>query len=216
MAEGRGEDDALEPFRADDQRVLPLKLVLASSSPRRREILASLGLNFEIRHADVDESLLPSESASDAAERLARAKAVAVAAGAGDALVVAADTLVVLEGSALGKPLDRADARRMLSALAGRTHDVVTGVACARGGRVVSGRETTRVVFAPMTRVEIEAYAASGEPDDKAGAYALQGIGGLFVERVEGSPSNVVGLPVRLLYRLASELGVDLARGVKP
>jgi septum formation protein len=104
----------------------------------------------------------------------------------------------------------------MLSALAGRTHDVVTGVACARGGRVISGRETTRVVFAPMTPAEVEAYAASGEPDDKAGAYALQGIGGLFVERVEGSPSNVVGLPVRLLYRLASELGVDLARVVKP
>lgn len=168
-----------------------------------------------MRHADVDESLLPSESAFDAAERLARAKASAVAAGSLDALVVAADTLVVLEGAALGKPRDRADASRMLSALAGRAHDVVTGVACARGGRVVSGRETTRVVFAPMSHAEIETYAASGEPDDKAGAYALQGIGGLFVERVEGSPSNVVGLPVRLLYRLAAELGVDLARGVR-
>lgn len=191
-------------------------LVLASSSPRRREVLASLGLTFAVRRADVDESLLPSESAFDAAERLARVKAESVAAEALDALVVGADTLVVLEGAALGKPRDRADVRRMLSALAGRTHDVVTGVACARGGRVVSGRETTRVVFAPMTPAEIEAYAASGEPDDKAGAYALQGIGGLFVERVEGSPSNVVGLPVRLLYRLASELGVDLARAVKP
>jgi septum formation protein len=103
----------------------------------------------------------------------------------------------------------------MLSTLEGRTHDVVTGVACARGGRVVSDRETTRVAIAPMTTAEIEAYAASGEPDDKAGAYALQGIGGLFVERVEGSPSNVVGLPVRLLYRLAAELGVDLARADK-
>jgi septum formation protein len=169
-----------------------------------------------VRHAEVDESLLPSESAFDAVERLARAKAVRVAAEALDALVVGADTLVVLEGAAIGKPRDRADVRQMLSALAGRTHDVVTGVACARGGRVVSGRETTRVVFAPMSRAEIEAYAASGEPDDKAGAYALQGIGGLFVERVEGSPSNVVGLPVRLLYRLASELGVDLARTAKP
>ncbi len=191
-------------------------LVLASSSPRRRELLASLGLTFSVRHADVDESLLPAESAFDAAERLARMKVERVAAEALDALVVAADTLVVLEGEALGKPRDRADACRMLSALAGRTHDVVTGVACARTGRVASGRETTRVVFAPMTQAEIEAYAASGEPDDKAGAYALQGIGGLFVERVEGSPSNVVGLPVRLLYRLASELGVNLARDVKP
>lgn len=191
-------------------------LVLASSSPRRRELLASLGLTFSVRHTDVDESLLPSESAFDAAERLARVKAERVAAEALDALVVAADTLVVLEGAALGKPRDRADARRMLAALAGRTHDVVTGVACARGGRVVSGRETTHVVFAPMTPAEVEAYAASGEPDDKAGAYALQGIGALFVERVEGSPSNVVGLPVRLLYRLASELGVDLAGAVRP
>jgi len=195
---------------------MPPLIVLASSSPRRKEILASLRLLFEARAADVDESLLPGESAFDAVERLARVKAERVAAETLDALVVAADTLVVLEGEALGKPRDRADARRMLSALAGRAHDVVTGVACARGGRVVSGRETTRVVFAPMSRAEIEAYAASGEPDDKAGAYALQGIGGLFVERVEGSPSNVVGLPMRLLYRLASELGVDLARAVSP
>jgi septum formation protein len=190
--------------------VLP-KLVLASSSPRRREILASLGLTFEARAADVDETLLPGESASDAAERLARAKAETAAAGTPEALVVAADTLVVLDGDALGKPRDRADARRMLATLSGRAHDVVTGVACAHGGRIVSGRETTRVVFAAMSGAEIAAYSATGEPDDKAGAYALQGIGGLFVERVEGSPSNVVGLPVRLLYRLASELGVDLA-----
>jgi septum formation protein len=191
--------------------VLPPRTILASSSPRRREILAALGLAFEVRAADVDEALQDGESPFDAAERLARAKAERVAAEALDAFVVAADTLVVLEGAALGKPRDRADVRRMLSALAGRTHDVVTGVACARGGRLVSGRETTRVVFARMTPAEIEAYAASGEPDDKAGAYALQGVGALFVERVEGSPSNVVGLPVRLLYRLASELGADLA-----
>ena len=191
-------------------------LVLASSSPRRRELLASLGLTFSVRHADVDESLLPSESAFDAAERLARAKAAAVSDAPEGALVVAADTLVVLEGEALGKPRDRADARRMLSALAGRAHEVVTGVACARGGRIVSGRETTRVVFAPMSPAEIAEYTETGEPDDKAGAYGLQGIGGFFVERVEGSPSNVVGLPVRLFYRLASELGVDLARSIKP
>ena len=187
------------------------KLVLASSSPRRREILASLGLTFEARAADVDETLLPGESASVAAERLARAKAETAAAGTPEALVVAADTLVVLDGDALGKPRDRADARRMLATLSGRAHDVVTGVACAHGGRIVSGRETTRVVLAAMSGAEISAYSATGEPDDKAGAYAMQGIGGLFVERVEGSPSNVVGLPVRLLYRLASELGVDLA-----
>jgi septum formation protein len=187
-----------------------LRIILASSSPRRREILGSLGLAFDVRPADVDESLREGEDPFDAAERLAREKAAVAAAGAGDALVVAADTLVVLEGRALGKPRDREDARRMLSALSGRPHDVVTGVALRRAGRVVSGREVTRVVFAPMTDAEVEGYVASGEPDDKAGAYALQGIGGLFVARVEGSSSNVVGLPVRLLYILARELGVDL------
>lgn len=186
------------------------RIILASSSPRRRELLSALGLGFEVRPADVDESIRDGESAFDAAERLAREKAAAAAPGAPDALVVAADTLVVLDGNALGKPRDRADARRMLALLAGRSHDVVTGVALAKAGRIVSGREVTRVVFAPMSPAEVEAYAASGEPDDKAGAYALQGIGGLFVERVEGSPSNVVGLPVRLLYTLASEFGVDL------
>lgn len=190
--------------------VAPPPIVLASSSPRRREILASLGLMFAARSSDVDESLLAGETPYDAAERLARAKAVAVAAQSPDALVVAADTLVVRDGKALGKPRDRADVRRMLTLLAGRAHEVVTGVAVAAGGRTASGREVTRVVLAAMTPAEIDAYAASGEPDDKAGAYALQGIGGLFVARVEGSPSNVVGLPVRLLYTLAAQLGVDL------
>jgi septum formation protein len=188
----------------------PPRIVLASSSPRRREILSALGLSFETRPSDVDESLRGGEPAFEAAERLAREKASAVAAGASDALVIAADTLVVLDGEALGKPKDRADARRTLSRLAGRAHEVVTGVAVARNGRLVSGREVTRVQFAPMTPAEVEAYVASGEPDDRAGSYAIQGIGGLFVARVEGSPSNVVGLPVRLLYTLAAELGVDL------
>jgi septum formation protein len=191
----------------------PLRIVLASSSPRRREILSALGLSFETRPADVDESLRDGEPAFEAAERLAREKASAVAGGAPDALVVAADTLVVLDGEALGKPKDRADARRTLSRLAGRSHEVVTGVALARAGRLVSGRDVTRVDFAPMTPGEVDAYVASGEPDDRAGSYAIQGIGGLFVARVEGSPSNVVGLPVRLLYTLASELGVDLGAG---
>jgi septum formation protein len=190
------------------------RIVLASASPRRRELLRALGLAFDVRAADVDEAIRGGESAFDAAERLAREKAAAVASGAPDALVIAADTLVVLDGEALGKPKDRADARRMLARLAGRAHEVVTGVALSKGGRLASGREVTRVVFAPMSPAEVEAYAASGEPDDKAGAYAVQGIGGLFVERVEGSPSNVVGLPVRLLYTLAAEMGVDLSRKI--
>ena len=188
----------------------PPRIVLASSSPRRREILSALGLSFETRPSDVDESLRGGEPAFEAAERLAREKASAVAGGFPDALIVAADTLVVLDGEALGKPKDRADARRTLSRLAGRAHEVVTGVALAWGGRLVSGQDATRVHFAPMTPAEVDAYVASGEPDDRAGSYAIQGIGGLFVARVEGSPSNVVGLPVRLLYTLAAELGIDL------
>lgn len=144
-------------------------LVLASSSPRRRQILAGLGLAFDVRSADVDETLRDGESPFDGAERLAREKAATVAALADGALVVAADTLVVFDGAPLGKPRDRADARRMLGLLAGRAHEVVTGVALALEGRIASGREVTEVVFAPMTPGEIEAYAASGEPDDKAG-----------------------------------------------
>jgi septum formation protein len=186
-------------------------LVLASSSPRRRELLAALGLKFEVRPAEADESLLPAESPYDAAERIAREKAARVAAELRtDGVVVAADTVVVVAGTALGKPSNRADAARMLRAIQGRRHDVVSGLAVARQGIVVSGRDVTGVVVAPMSEEEIAVYAASGEPDDKAGAYALQGLGGIFIERVDGSPSNVIGLPVRLLARLLREAGVPL------
>lgn len=184
------------------------RILLASASPRRLDLLRALGLTPEVRPADVDESLLPGEDPHDAAERLARAKASAVAASAPvGALVLAADTIVVLDGAALGKPRDPEDAKRMLRALRGRSHDVVTGVALARDGSLVSGRETTEVVFAPMTDEEVDAYVASGEPADKAGAYALQGLGGLFVERIRGTPSNVIGLPLRLVRSLGVPLG---------
>jgi septum formation protein len=190
------------------------RVVLASSSPRRKEILEALGLAFEVCAAEVDESLRPGESPFDAAERLAREKAASAAAELPpDAVVVAADTIVVLEGRALGKPADRADAGRMLRSLQGRRHEVVTGLALAQQGRLVSGRDVTHVVFAPMTEEEIAAYADSGEPDDKAGAYALQGIGGVFIERVEGSPSNVIGLPVRLFAKLARKMGLAVPAG---
>lgn len=185
------------------------RIVLASSSPRRKEILSRLRLDCEVRPADVDETLAPGEDAYDAAERLARAKASAIELP-DRALAVAADTLVVLDGEALGKPRDREDAARMLRGLSGRRHDVVSGVAVRRGDRVVSGREVTGVTFAALSEDEVARYVASGEPDDKAGAYALQGIAALFVTAVDGSPSNVVGLPVRLFYRLAAEAGVDL------
>lgn len=158
----------------------------------------------------MDESVASGESPYDASERLAREKAERVSASEPGAVVVAADTIVVLEGRALGKPSGREDAARMLRELRGRRHEVVTGLAVAEGGALRSGRDVTGVVFAPMTEEEIRLYVASGEPDDKAGAYALQGIGGLFIERVEGSPSNVIGLPVRLLARLLGEAGVRL------
>lgn len=189
------------------------RLVLASVSPRRREILETLGLVFEIRAADVDESLASGESPYDAAERLAREKAERVSASAPGAVVVAADTIVVFEGRALGKPADREDAVRMLRELSGRRHEVVTGLAVARDAALRSGRDVTGVVIASMTEEEIRLYVASGEPDDKAGAYALQGIGGVFIERVEGSPSNVIGLPVRLLARLLGEAGIRVPAG---
>ena len=189
------------------------RLILASASPRRKEILSALGFAFEARPAEVEELVRPGESAFDAAERIAREKAAAVAGTEPGALVVAADTLVVLDGDALGKPRDRAEAEAMLRRLRGRRHEVVTGVAVAADGGCFSGRETTTVVFAPMSDAEVRAYAATGEPDDKAGAYAVQGIGALFVERVEGSPSNVVGLPVRLLARLLSEAGLSWPAG---
>ncbi len=190
-------------------------VLLASSSPRRQEFLRALGIPFRSFAPDVDESLLGGEDPFAAAERLARSKAASAASSRaatfeGETLVIAADTLVVLEGRALGKPADRADARGMLRDLSGRRHEVVTGVALAYRGVLVSGRDVTEVVFAPLDDATIASYVASGEADDKAGAYALQGLAGFFVDRIEGSPSNVVGLPVRLLYTLAARLGVDL------
>lgn len=204
---------AVAPAAANLSAAVPsgavVRILLASSSPRRREILSSLRLTFDVVHTNVDEALLPEEDPYEAAERLARAKAAAAGEQDGT-LVIAADTIVVLDGEAINKPESREDARRMLRRLQGRGHDVVTGVALRLGGRMVSSREVSGVVFAPMTEDEIARYAATGEPDDKAGAYALQGIGGVFVSSVEGSPSNVVGLPLRLLYALAGELGVAL------
>ena len=187
-------------------------MVLASGSPRRRELLAGLGLRFEVRAADVDETPHPGESPRDYVLRLAREKAAAVArSGAPGELVLAADTTVVLEGEILGKPEDEEDARRMLRLLAGREHEVLTGVALQEvAGRQVAAVEATRVRMAPLDDREIGWYAATGEPQDKAGAYAIQGLGSLFVEAVEGNYSNVVGLPIPAVYRLFRELGYDL------
>ena len=185
-------------------------LVLASASPRRAAILTALGLPFRTLAPAIDETLLPGEGGAAAAERLARAKAGAV--GAQDLPVLAADTLVVCEGAVLAKPEDPQDAVRMLRRLSGRAHEVVTGVCMAAGGVLRSGVDTTEVTFAPLTDDEIAWYVATGEPMDKAGAYHIDGRGALFVSGVNGSPSNVAGLPVRLVLKLAREAGLGWGR----
>ena len=186
------------------------QLVLASASPRRAQILRSLGVRFRVHVANVDESLEAGEGARAAAERLARKKALAVAAFETMLPVLAADTLVVCDDEALGKPASEDDAASMLRRLAGRDHEVVTGVCLAHAGRVLAGIESSLVRFAPLADGEITAYVATGEPLDKAGGYHIDGRGALFVESVTGSPSNVAGLPVRLVARLFAEAGVRL------
>jgi septum formation protein len=185
------------------------RLVLASLSPRRARILGELGVGFRVSASHADESLLPGEDGAAAVERLARRKALAVAGG--ERLpVLGADTEVVSDGRILGKPGGAAESIVMLRGLAGRTHEVVTGLCLVSGGRAASGVERTSVRFAAMSQRELEWYAATGEPLDKAGGYHVDGRGALFVEAVAGSPSNVAGLPVRLLLRLVRELGVDI------
>jgi septum formation protein len=195
--------------------------VLASGSPRRRELLTGLDLAFTLRPGDVDESPHAGETPESCVRRLALAKAAAAAGagattaeGAAGELVLAADTLVVLDGRMLGKPRDRADARQMLASIAGREHTVLTGVALleAPHGRQAATVEESRVRMAPMTPAELDWYVATGEPLDKAGSYAVQGKGGLFVEAVYGNYTNVVGLPLPATYRLFASLGYDLRR----
>jgi septum formation protein len=183
-------------------------LVLASGSPRRAEILRAVGWPFEASAADVDESMHEGEAAGDYVRRLAREKAGRIASSRLFGLVLGADTVVVSpEGRVMGKPRDGEDARRMLAELAGRWHEVLTGVALMRAesGRSVVGMERTRVRFGPLSGQEVEDYVATGEPADKAGAYAIQGRAALFIDAIEGDYWNVVGLPVRLVYNLARE-----------
>lgn len=186
------------------------RLILASGSLRRAELLALLGLAFEVQSPDVDESRLPGEEPHAYVERLARAKAAAVAAP--DAITVGGDTVVVHHGMILGKPAYPAEARTMLRRLSGDDHQVVTGVAVAaiEGGRVVveSLVESALVRFTDMTDNEIDSYVGSGEPLDKAGAYAIQERGGVFVDSIEGHPSTVVGLPLPATRRLLARQGL--------
>ena len=183
-------------------------LVLASRSPRRAEILRAVGWPFETEAADVDEALRGGESAAHYVERLAREKAQAVAARRLFGLVLGADTTVVVDGEILAKPFDDAEARSMLRRLRGRWHEVLTGVALVRAEtkRAITAYERTRVRFAPLTDAEIDWYISTNEPADKAGAYAAQGQGALFIEAIEGDYWNVVGLPIRLVYKLSAEI----------
>jgi septum formation protein len=176
-------------------------LVLASQSPRRSEILRLAGIPFTVRAGDVDESVQSAESPAEYVQRLAEAKAYAIEAADGET-VLGADTTVVIDGEILAKPADAADACRMLARLSGRRHEVLTGICLRRGGHAIRDCATTGVVFAALSDAEIDEYVASGEPMDKAGAYAIQGLASKFVERIDGDYFNVMGLPVALVYRL--------------
>jgi septum formation protein len=175
-------------------------LILASKSPRRREILANAGIAFEVRVSDVPEIRAGDEDPAEYVRRLARAKAAAVKAAPGD-IVLGADTVVVLHHHVLEKPENAADARRMLRLLSGCEHAVITGICLRSGESEIVDSETTGVRFVPMSDAEIDQYVASGEPMDKAGAYAIQGLASKFIDRVSGCYFNVVGLPVALFYR---------------
>jgi len=175
-------------------------LVLASQSPRRMEILRQAGIPFTARPANVDETPLLHEKPEAYVQRLAEWKARAVPADPGDT-VLGADTTVVIDGEMLGKPADADDARRMLTLLSGRRHEVLTGICLKRGAKVVCDWAATFVWFAPLETQDIEEYILSGEPRDKAGAYAIQGLASKFIEKIEGCYFNVVGLPVSLVFR---------------
>ncbi len=178
-----------------------MRLVLASQSPRRAELLRAAGFPFTVRPSDIDESLRAGEDAAAYIQRLAWEKAQA-AERSPDELVLAADTVVLIDGEVLGKPRNQADAERMLTALSGRKHAVLTAVCLRRGSKTAQETAETHVWFAQLTADEIRDYAHGGEPMDKAGAYAIQGVASRWIERIDGSYSNVVGLPVAVVHRL--------------
>lgn len=193
------------------QPVLPL--ILASGSPRRRELLDLMGLTYTVETPDVDESF--SGRPSETVMEISRRKAAAVAARHSDSIIIAADTLVFADG-ALGKPHTPERAKEMLRSLAGNWHHVYTGITVinTRSGRILRNADKTRVHLVPMTEQEIDAYVATGEPLDKAGAYGIQGMGGMFVDRIDGSYSNVVGLPMSMLRIMLAQVGGVDERGV--
>ena len=189
------------------------RVILASQSPRRRELLTLVGIPHTVLPADLDERYRPGEQPAPHAERLAREKAAVVARREPDALIIGSDTIVVVDGDVLGKPRDDQHAVEMLTRLSGRTHVVMTAVAVQWRGEVRSSVETVEVTFHPLGRADIDAYIATGEPMDKAGAYGIQGFGATIVARVDGDYFAVMGLPLQRLVRLLGELGVRYAFG---
>ncbi len=189
-----------------------MELILASNSPRRRELLGQMGIkNFKMISPDVDESVEPGLSPAEIVERLSRRKAAAAAGKAGpDCLIIAADTVVALDGAVLGKPRNKEGAFAMLAALSGREHHVYTGVTVLQGERTVTEHEETAVTFRALEEEEIWGYIATGEPMDKAGAYGIQGLGALLVSGIRGDYCNVVGLPVFRLGRMLGRFGIHL------
>lgn len=193
-----------------------MKIILASNSPRRRELLERIGLqNFIVAAPNVDESVEDGLSPARTVEALSLRKACAAAQAAPDALIIAADTVVALDGTVLGKPHSEDEAFAMLSALSGREHHVYTGVTVIHGGQAVTTHEETAVTFRPVLPDEIRGYIATGEPMDKAGAYGIQGIGALLVSGIRGDYCNVMGLPVFRLGRILSGFGVELLRNTE-
>jgi septum formation protein len=189
--------------------VIKEKLILASNSPRRAEILTAAGWPFEVIAANIDEIRPDDEDAVNYVKRLAKEKAEAVAANLSGGLVLAADTTVVIDEHVLGQPLDEEEARRMLKLLNGRWHEVLTGVALLRAGQAgapLVDHERTRVRFSDMSAEEIDWYVSTGEPHGKAGAYAIQGRAALFIEEIQGDYFNIVGLPLRLVYELVTRM----------
>jgi septum formation protein len=187
-----------------------MKIVLASQSPRRKELLGRMGLEFVTQASKIDESAFDGLEARELVATLSREKAQWIARQLdGETLVIGADTVVVRDGAALGKPKDAEDAVAMLLSLSGRDHQVCTGVTVCRGDRVLTQVEETQVTFRDLTETEVRQYVSTGEPMDKAGAYGIQGLGGLLVEGIRGDYSNVVGLPVCRLGQMLKNFGVD-------
>ena len=187
-----------------------MKIVLASQSPRRKELLGRMGLEFVTQASKIDESAFDGLEARELVATLSREKAQWIARQLdGETLVIGADTVVVRDGAALGKPKDAEDAVAMLLSLSGRDHQVCTGVTVCRGDRVLTQVEETQVTFRDLTETEVRQYVSTGEPMDKAGAYGIQGLGGPLVEGIRGDYSNVVGLPVCRLGQMLKDFGVD-------